>query len=282
MIVPTGIDILELAGFGVPPLSVNTLKKEPFNFVGSVERVTVLLMLFKGKGFEHAADIGGVDRSALVDDLAEHDYFARSEKVGRNPVKRAPVDPQPQVAFPLSGKSTDRRAVKSQVVPALDDEFLVVVEHVQTAFQVAEKNGDGLDAFLVGEILDPFLPDLVLRNTILPLLFSLQVHFFERFIREREKTAQIGRHGSPLEWILRSLPPRWAAADQNQDIACRYPVSCRNHAEAFLPPNQMPGRLVMQPAVTRLAPGVESPTRRMALELVSATGWKRLCWWRRY
>jgi hypothetical protein len=65
--------------------------------------------------------------------------------------------------------------------------------------------------------------------------------------------------------ILRSLPPTQETAAQNQDIACRYPVSCRNHPGAFLPATQMPGRLVMQPPVTRLAAGVESPTWLMRL-----------------
>ena len=117
-------------------------------------------MLFERKGFEHAAYIRGIHRSALIDDLAEDDHLAGAEEIRGHPIKGAPVDSQPQVAFPLSGKSTDRGAVKGQVVPALDDEFLVVVEHVQTAFKVAEENGDGLNALLVGEVLEPFLPDL--------------------------------------------------------------------------------------------------------------------------
>src|SRR6202012_790458 len=105
----------------------------------------VLFVLLEREGFEHAADICGIDGSAFVDDLAEDDYFSSPEVVGRYPVKGTPVNAQAQVAFPLGGKSADRGAVKGEVVPALDQEFLVVVKHVQAAFQVAEENSDGLD-----------------------------------------------------------------------------------------------------------------------------------------
>src|SRR5260370_1762320 len=53
-----------------------------------------------------------------------------------------------QIAFALRGEAADGRAVEGQVVPALDKELLVVIEHVQPAFQVAEQDRDGLDALL--------------------------------------------------------------------------------------------------------------------------------------
>ena len=80
------------------------------------------------------------------------------------PVEGAPVHVQPQIAFALRRESADRRAVEGQVVIALDQEFLVIVEHVQTAFQVAEQHRDGLDALLIGQVLQPFFLDLVRRE----------------------------------------------------------------------------------------------------------------------
>ena len=70
-------------------------------------------------------------------------------------------DSQPQVAFPLGREPPNRGAVKRQVVPALDKKLLIVVEHVQTAFQIAEQHGDGLDSLFVGQVLEPVLLNLL-------------------------------------------------------------------------------------------------------------------------
>jgi hypothetical protein len=59
-----------------------------------------------------------------------------------------------QIAFALRGEAADGGAVEGEVVPALDQEFLVVIQHVQAAFQIAEQHGDGLDALFVGQILE--------------------------------------------------------------------------------------------------------------------------------
>ena len=99
-----------------------------------------------GKTLQHAADVGSIGLAVLVDDLAEDQHLAGTEHVGWRPVECAPVDAQTQIALALRGKAANRRAVEGQVVPALDQEFLVVIEHVQAAFQVAEQDGDGLDA----------------------------------------------------------------------------------------------------------------------------------------
>ena len=103
----------------------------------------------------------GVRRAALVDDFAEHQHFAGAEDIGRRPVKCRPVDAQPQIALALRREAANRGAVKGEVVPALDQELLVVVEHVQPAFEVAEEHGHGLDALFVGQILQPLFLDLV-------------------------------------------------------------------------------------------------------------------------
>ena len=138
-----------------------------------------------------------VGRAVLVDDFAEHQHLARAEDIGRRPVERAPVDAQPQIAFPLRGEAANRRAVEGQVVPALDQELLVVVEHVQAAFQVAEQHGDGLDALLVGQILQALFLDFVQGNALLALLFGVQVQLFQLVIGKREEITQFSGHGSP-------------------------------------------------------------------------------------
>src|SRR6201999_4172048 len=107
MVVAAGIDVLELASLRVAALGVDTLKEETFNFIGGVEGIAVLLVLFGGKGFEHAADVRGIHCSTLVDNFAEDHHLAGSKKVGGYPVEGAPVDAQAQIALPLGGKSTD-------------------------------------------------------------------------------------------------------------------------------------------------------------------------------
>src|ERR1700722_7635848 len=115
MVVTAGIDILELARVVEASFGVDTFKEETFNFVSGIQRVAILLVLFGGKGLKHAADVGGVHRPALVDHLAKHYYLAGAEEISRHPVKSAPVNSQPQVAFPLRGKPANRGAVKGEV-----------------------------------------------------------------------------------------------------------------------------------------------------------------------
>jgi hypothetical protein len=42
---------------------------------------------------------------------------------------------------------------------------------VEASFKVTEENGDRLHALFVGEVLEPFLANLVRGNAILPLFF---------------------------------------------------------------------------------------------------------------
>ena len=110
-----------------------------------------------------------------------------SKKVGWPKVKRAPVDSQAQVALALCSKAADGRSVKGEVVIALDDELLVVVQHVQSAFEVAEQYGDGLNAFLVSQILQPLFLNLVRRNALHALFLGFKVQFFQFWIRQRQE-----------------------------------------------------------------------------------------------
>ena len=138
------------AGFVVARFGVGAVEEEAFDFIGGVERVALFFVQLVGEGLERAADVGFVRRAVLVDDFAEDENFAGTENVRGAPVERAPVDAEAQIAFALRGKAANRRAVERQIVPALDQKLLVVVEHVQAAFEVAEEHGDGLDALFVG------------------------------------------------------------------------------------------------------------------------------------
>src|SRR6267142_3755686 len=101
MVISAGIDVLEFAGLVIMPLRVLALEQKAFDFVGGVEGVAFLPVQIVGEQLENAANIGAVRSASLIDDVAEHQHFARSENVGGRPVERAPVDAQPQVALPL-------------------------------------------------------------------------------------------------------------------------------------------------------------------------------------
>src|SRR5262245_16786663 len=103
VVVSAGIHVLKLAGLMVATLGVGALEKKTFNFVGRVERVTFLLVHVFGKGFEQAADVGGVGLATFVDDVAEDQDFTGTKNVGRAPVERTPIHVQAQVAFALRG-----------------------------------------------------------------------------------------------------------------------------------------------------------------------------------
>jgi hypothetical protein len=175
---------------------VDALEEEAFDFVGRVQRVPVLLVQALGVSLEHAADVRGVRRAVLVDDLAEHQHLAGAEDVARAPVEGAPIHVQAKIALLLGGEPADRRSVEGQIVKALDKELLVVIEHVEAAFEVAEQDGDSLDALLVLQVLEAFLLDLVHGHAGLPLRLGSQIQFFQLPVGERQKVLQfVGSHG---------------------------------------------------------------------------------------
>ena len=139
----------------------------------------------------------GYERPSLVDDLAEDQNFAGTEDVSRSPVERAPVNPQAQIALALGGEAADGRAVEGEIVPTLEQELLVIVEHVQPAFEIAEEHGHGFNPLLVGQVLDAILLDLVGSGAGLALLLRLEVEVFEFIVRECQEIAQFGGHGCP-------------------------------------------------------------------------------------
>ena len=175
MVVTAGIHVFEFAGFVVTPLRVLPPEKKSFDFIGGVQRIAFFLVEAIRVAFQHSANVCGVRRAVFVNHVPENQNLARSENIRWRPVKRAPIHCQPQIAFALRRKSANRRSVERQIVPALDQKFLVVIEHVQPAFEVAEQYRHGLDALFVRQILQPFFLNLVRRNSLLALLLGLQI-----------------------------------------------------------------------------------------------------------
>src|SRR5713101_2694876 len=101
MVVAAGIYVFEFAGLVVSALGVGPTKEKALDFISSVERVAFFLVEIVRVAFQDSADIGGVGRAVLVDDVAEDEDLAGAEHVRRRPIKRAPVHSQAQVAFAL-------------------------------------------------------------------------------------------------------------------------------------------------------------------------------------
>ena len=95
-------------------------------------------------------------------------------------------------------ESTDRGAVESEVFVGAQQEFLVVIEQVQPAFQVAEEHGDGLDPLLIGQVLDPRLANLVRGNAAGAFGLGSQIELFQLLVWEGKEIAILSRHVSPL------------------------------------------------------------------------------------
>ena len=81
-------------------------------------------------------------------------------------------------------KAANRGAVKGQVVIAPDQELLVIVQQVQAAFEIAEQNGDSLDAFFIRQILQTRVADLVRRYTVEPVALGLKIEFLQLLVSE--------------------------------------------------------------------------------------------------
>ena len=85
VIVAAGVDVVELAGFVVASLGVGAVEEEALDLVGGVQGVAFSLCKPLRVPLEHAAHVGGVRRSVLVDDLAEDQHLAGPEDVRRAP-----------------------------------------------------------------------------------------------------------------------------------------------------------------------------------------------------
>ena len=155
-------------------LGVGPFEEEALNFVGGIEGVALLFVEIGRVSLEDAANIAGIRRAALVDDFAKDQHFAGAEDIGGRPVECAPVDAEAKIALALRGKSANGRAVEGEIVVALQQELLVVVEHVQPAFEIAEEDGHGLDALFVGEVLEALLLNLSGATRFLRWSFALR------------------------------------------------------------------------------------------------------------
>src|SRR5262249_8263071 len=135
MVVAAGVDVLELTRLVITALGVCTLEKEAFDFICRVQRVALFVVQVVRETLQHSANIGGIVRAVLVDDVAEHEDFAGTKDIGGRTIERSPIDGQGKIAFALRGESSNRGTIERKVVPALDQELLVVVEHVEAAFE---------------------------------------------------------------------------------------------------------------------------------------------------
>ena len=61
---------------------------------------------------------------------------------------------------------------------------------MQTAFQVAEHHGHGLNARFLAQILQPLFLNFVRIHAVQALLLRLQIHDFEFVVGDRKKIPQ--------------------------------------------------------------------------------------------
>lgn len=209
VVVAPGVDVFEFAVFVVVALGVGAFEEEALDFVGGVERVAFFFVERFGVMFEDSANVGGIGRAVLVDYFPEDENFAAAEIVGGSPVKRTPIDAEAKVAFALGGEATDGRTVEGEVVPGFEKELFVVIEHVQAAFEVAEEDGDGLDALFGAEIFEAFFLNFMDWGAILALLFGFEIEVLEFVVGEREKIAQFSGHESPWLGALNARLAFW-------------------------------------------------------------------------
>ena len=147
--------------------------------------------------------------AVAIEDVAEDQHLAGTEDVGRPPIEGAPIERQPQIAFALRRETADRRSVEREVVVRPQQELLVVVEHVQAAFEIAEEHGHRLDARLVGEIPQALLLQRAQRHALLALSLGAQVELLELGVGQHQEIAQIGAGGHRRRIHRRGFSLTW-------------------------------------------------------------------------
>jgi hypothetical protein len=193
VVVAAGRDVLELARVAIPTLGVPALEQEALDLVRDVGHASRLGQALAERP-EPRPDVADVGGAVLVLYLAEDQDLARSEHVRGQPVERGPVDGQAQIGLGLAREAPNRRAVERQVVRRVEQELLVVVEHVQPAFEVGEAHRDGFDALLVGQVLEAALAHLAAVLAGQPVGLGLEVHLLELFVRDLEKLTELLCH----------------------------------------------------------------------------------------
>ncbi len=71
------------------------------------------------------------------------------------------------------------------------EKLLVIVQKMQAAFKVGEQYRHSLDLLLVRQILDPFVANLLNRQTVHAVCLGFQVQFFKLLVREGKKITVI-------------------------------------------------------------------------------------------
>ncbi len=167
------VHIFELPCLGKTAFRVDARKQKAFNLIRCVQRVPVLVELLLRQRLQQAARVARIGAAVLIDHVPVHQDFAGAENIRGPVVKRAPVNPQPQIALLLRCKSANRRAVEGQVLVGLQKKLLVVIEHVQAAFQIGEQHRDRLHALVIREKLQPLLLNLVGGHALFALILCL-------------------------------------------------------------------------------------------------------------
>ena len=190
VVIPALRGVLERAGRVVVTFGIAALEQEAFDFGGDIRGDAVFGVQPFGQFFQTGTHVGTVGAAVLFADLAENEHLARTKHIRWQPVECRPINRQTQIGFGLRGETTDARAVEGQVVVILDQEFLVVIKHVQAALKVGEANRDGLDAFFVREVLDAFFLDFARVFAVQTVLLGFQVQLLELFVRHFEEGPQ--------------------------------------------------------------------------------------------
>ncbi len=186
MVVASGRHKLHLAVDTVILLGVYTRNDEPFD-LGRGERRDALLLLEVGnERLEASAEVRIVRRAVAIEDRREEQHLAGTEHIGRHPADRREIDLKTQVRFVLRREASDRRAVEGEVLERVEEELLVVVEHVQSAFDVREADRHRFHFLLPLEPRDVFTLEHARRDARRAIL-GLPVHLFELLVWDLKK-----------------------------------------------------------------------------------------------
>jgi hypothetical protein len=116
----------------------------------------------------------------------------------------------------------EKPRIERQVVGGLQQELLVVVEHVEAALEVGEADGHRLDALLVRQVLHPLLADLAGFLAGHAVGLGLDVHLLQLLVRDLEKVAKRRVHSSPLP-PSRRAPGRFRCGRRGKHFLAKFP-----------------------------------------------------------
>src|SRR5205807_10632303 len=88
MVVAPGVDVFEFAGFVIAALGVRPVKEKTLDFVGGVERVTLVFDQAVGISLQDTANVGATGLAVVVQQVSEYKNLAVADKAGWSRVKR--------------------------------------------------------------------------------------------------------------------------------------------------------------------------------------------------